>query len=85
MKKIVKWILPLLLICALIASAVWYMFVYDRDTVQDFLISRARICAQRGDFEGATRFYDLSYQLSEQDQNVAIELADIYRSAGNYT
>ena len=42
MKKIVKWILPLLLICALIASAVWYMFVYDRDTVQDFLISRAR-------------------------------------------
>ena len=32
MKKIVKWILPLLLVCALIASAVWYMFVYDRDT-----------------------------------------------------
>ena len=36
MKKIVKWILPLVLIIALIGSAIWYMFVYDRNTVQDF-------------------------------------------------
>lgn len=85
MKKIVKWILPLVLVCALVGSAVWYMFVYDRDTVQDFLVSMARGCAEDGNFEGATWFYDLSYQLSEEDQNVAIELAEIYESVGNYT
>lgn len=85
MKKIVKWILPLVLVIALIGSAIWYMFVYDRDTVQDFLVSMARKCAKDGNFEGATWFYDLSYQHSDEDQNVAIELADIYASVGNYT
>lgn len=85
MKKILKWILPLVLIIALLASAAWYMFVYDRDTVQDFLVSMARSCAERGNFDGATRFYNLSYQLSDEDQHVAIELADIYASVGNYT
>lgn len=85
MKKIVKWILPLVLVIALIGSAVWYMFVYDRDTVQDFLVSMARRCAENGNFDGATWFYDLSYEHSDEDQNVAIELADIYASVGNYT
>lgn len=85
MKKIVKWILPLVLVVALIASAVWYMFVYDRDTVRDALVSMARSCAENGNFAGATWFYDRSYALSEQDQNVAIELSHIYRDAGNYT
>ena len=85
MKKIVKWILPLVLVVALIGSAVWYMFVYDRNTVQDFLVSMARKCAENGNFKGATWFYDLSYQHSDEDQNVAIELAEIYASAGNYT
>lgn len=85
MKKIAKWILPLVLVIALIGSAIWYMFVYDRSTVQDFLVSMARRCAENGDFEGATWFYDLSYEHSDEDQNVAIELADIYASVGNYT
>ena len=85
MKKIVKWILPLVLIAALIGSAIWYMFVYDRNTVHDFLVSMARRCTEDGNFKGATWFYDLSYQLSDEDQDVAIELADIYASAGNYT
>lgn len=85
MKTIAKWILPLILAIALIGSAVWYMFEYDRETVQEFLVSQARSCAQKGNFNGATWFYDLSYQLSDQDQNVAIELAEIYKSVGNYT
>lgn len=85
MKTIAKWILPLLLVAALIGSAVWYMFVYDRETVEDFLVAQARSCAQEGNFRAATWFYGLSYQLSDQSQNVAIELADIYKSVGNYT
>ena len=53
MKKIMKRIIPLLLIAALIASACWYIFVYDRDTVRDFLMAQARSCAQNGHFEAA--------------------------------
>lgn len=85
MKRILKWIIPLLLVALIITSAVWYMLVYDRSTVQDFLNAQARNSAKNGHFSTATWFYNLSFQLSDKDQDVAIELADIYRSAGNYT
>ena len=85
MKKTIKWLFPLLLIALLIGSAGWYMFVYDRSTVQEFLISQARTSAQRGNFDTAAWLYNQSYKLSGQDQNVAIELAEIYKSVGNYT
>ncbi len=85
MKKIIKRIIPLLLIVALIASACWYIFVYDRDTVRDFLLAQARSCAENGHFETAIWFYDVSYKFAGEDENVAIDLARIYKSAGNYT
>lgn len=85
MKKIVKRIIPLLLIVALIASACWYIFVYDRDTVRDFLMAQARNCAQNGHFEAATWFYDISYDFAGEDENVAVDLAQIYKDFGNYT
>ena len=85
MKKIMKRIVPLLLIVALIASACWYIFVYDRETVRDFLMAQARSCAQNGHFEAATWFYDISYEFAGEDENVAIDLAQIYKDSGNYT
>ena len=85
MKKIIKRIIPLLLIVALIASSCWYIFVYDRETVRDFLMAQARNCSQNGDFEAATWFYDNSYEFAGEDENVAIDLAQIYKDTGNYT
>ena len=85
MKKIMKWFFPLLLVALLIGSAGWYMFVYDRSTVQELLTNQARHSAQQGNFDTAAWFYNQSYKLSGQDQNVAIELAEIYKSVGNYT
>ena len=85
MKKLMKRIIPLLLIVALIASACWYIFVYDRETVRDFLMAQARSCAQNGHFEAATWFYDISYEFAGEDENVAIDLAQIYKDSGNYT
>jgi len=85
MKKVMKWVIPILLVCLLIGSAGWYMFVYDRATVQDFLTAQARSCADSGNYDAAAWFYDQSYKLAGADENVAIELAGIYSSAGNYT
>ena len=85
MKKLMKRIIPLLLIVALIASLCWYIFVYDRDTVRDFLLAQARSCAQNGHFKAATWFYDISYEFAGEDENVAIDLAQIYKDSGNYT
>ena len=85
MLKLMKRIIPLLLVLALIASLCWYIFVYDRDTVRDFLLAQARNCAQNGHFEAATWFYDISYEFSGEDENVAVDLARIYKESGNYT
>lgn len=85
MKKVMKWVIPILLVGLLIGSAGWYMFVYDRDTVQDFLTAQARNSAQSGNHKTAAWFYDQAYKLAGTDENVAIELAGIYSSAGNYT
>ena len=85
MKNIMKRIVPLLLVAALIASACWYIFVYDRETVRDFLMAQARNCAQNGHFEAAAWFYDISYEFAGEDENVAIDLAQIYKDSGNYT
>ena len=85
MFKLMKRIIPLLLVVALIASVCWYIFVYDRDTVRDFLLAQARSCAENGHFEAAAWFYDVSYDFAGEDENVAIDLARIYKDAGNYT
>ena len=85
MLKLMKRIIPLLLVAALIASLCWYIFVYDRDTVRDFLLAQARSCAQNGHFEAATWFYDISYDFAGEDENVAVDLAQVYKEAGNYT
>ena len=85
MKKIMKRIVPLLLVVALIASLCWYVLVYDRETVRDFLMAQARNCAQNGHFEAAAWFYDISYEFAGEDENVAIDLAQIYKDSGNYT
>ena len=85
MKKVMKRLIPLLLIVTLLASICWYIFVYDRDAVRDFLLAQARHCAQNGHFKAAIWFYDLSYEFAGEDENVAIDLAQIYKDAGNYT
>lgn len=85
MKKIMKWLIPLLLIVALIASMCWYLFVYDREIVRDFLMAQARGCAKNGHFDMATWFYNLAYDFSDEDENIAIDLAQIYKDVGNYT
>lgn len=85
MKKVMKVVVPLVLVLAIIASIGWYLFVYDRDFTRDMLLQQARRCDTRGNTELASWFYDLAYEHSGQDQNVAIELANQYKADGNYT
>ena len=85
MKKIFKTLIVTLLVIAIISSLVWYIFVYDRSFVRDMLISSARMCANMGYSSMSSMFYDMAYNHSGQDENVAIELANQYKEEGNYT
>ena len=85
MKKTFRFLVPLLLLLAIIASIGWYLFVYDRDFTRDVLLSQARYSNIRGNTKLASWFYDLAYEHTGQDDNVAIELANQYKAVGNYT
>ena len=80
-----KKLLPIILALLIIASLVWYCFVYDRDFTRDMLLSQARTQSTSGNAKIASWFYDLAYELSGEDESVAIELANQFKAEGNYT
>ena len=85
MKKMVKRLVPFLLAVVILISIGWYLFVYDREFTRDMLISQARYNESRGNSEVAARLYDLAYDYTGKDEDVAIELANQYKEDGNYT
>ena len=85
MKKLNKILVPILLVLLVLGSIVWYLFVYDRDFTRDFLLNQARYHDTYGNSRIASLFYNLAYEFSGQDENVAIELANQYKADGNYT
>lgn len=85
MKKAFKIIVPVLLSAAILLSIVWYLFVYDRNFTRDILLQQARYSDMSGRVELASWFYDLAYEYTGQDENIAIELANQYKADGNYT
>ena len=85
MKKFLSFLVSLLLVVAIIASIGWYLFVYDRDFTRDALLSQARYNDLYGNSRLSSWFYDLAYEHSGRDENVAIELANQYKSDGNFT
>lgn len=85
MKNIMKRIVPVLLAIAVLACAVWYIFVYDRDFARDLLLTQARYLDSDGQSDLAAWFYDQAYAFADNDEDVAIELANQYKASGNYT
>lgn len=85
MKRLLKIIVPLVLAVGIIISIGWYLFVFDREFTRDMLIAQARFFESRGNSDGAARLYDLAYDYTGKDEDVAIELADQYKADGNYT
>lgn len=85
MKKFVRFLVPFLLLLVLIGSTVWYLFVYDRGFTRDMLLGQARYHDLHGNAKISAWFYNLAYEYSGRDENVAIELANQYKNDGNYT
>ena len=85
MKRTLKRLIPLTLAILIIASIGWYLFVYDREFTRDMLLSQARFNDTQGNPKLASWFYNMAYNYSGQDENVAIELANQYKADGNFT
>jgi len=85
MKKFFKFIVPVLLFALIVASIFWYCFIYDRNFTRDMLLTQARYHSTEGNPRIGSWFYDTAYKLSDRDDAVAIELANQFMSAGNYS
>lgn len=85
MKNISKGIVTFVLAILILASLFWYCFVYDRDFTRDVLLQQARYHSTNGNPRISSWFYDLAYEHSGQDENVAIELANQFKDEGNFT
>lgn len=85
MKRIIKILVPILLVLIVLASIFWYLLIYDRGFTQNLILNRARAAEQRGNYKTSTWYYNLAYRHSHEDENVAIELAEQFKSIGNYT
>lgn len=85
MKKALKVIIPLLLAAAVICSMTWYLLVYDRAFTKDMLLWSARTLEQDGKHELAAWLYNITYQQASYEDDIAIELANQYKTIGNYT
>ncbi len=85
MKRALRIVIPILLVAVLVTFAAWYLLVYDREFTRDMLLSQARHFEDSGNHKAAAWMYDIAYFQSRQDDDVAIELAQQYVKAGNFT
>ncbi|MBO5837448.1 MAG: leucine-rich repeat domain-containing protein [Oscillospiraceae bacterium] len=85
MKKTLKILLPILLAIVIVICSCWYLFVYDREFTRDVLVGFARVSESNGSHSVAAWFYQLAYAQAGNNDAVACELAQQYKSTGNYT
>ena len=85
MKKFFRILIPILLALAIVFCVAWYLFEYDREFTRDVLLSGARYFDNNGNTALAGWFYDRAYEQAKDNDAVAIELANQYKSNGNYT
>ena len=85
MKKVLRILASTLMLLMILASIFWYLCIYDREFTRDTLLSQARFQDTHGNSKLSAFFYDSAYVFSDQDEDVAIELANQYKQDGNYT
>jgi len=85
MKKALRVILPVILIILILLSVVWYLMEYDPSFTRDTIMYTARTFDEGGHHKIAAWLYDVAYFQSKGSDEVAIELAQHYKSHGNYT
>ncbi len=85
MKKTLRILIPVILVAAIILCSAWYLLIYDKQFTKEMLLSCARFSDERGNSAVASWFYNLAYANSDNNESIAIELANQYKKAGNYT
>lgn len=85
MKRALKILIPILLVAVLLVGGVWYLLHYNRDLTSSWLISLADNAVANERYSTAVHYYEMAYELEEKSPEVALQISDCYKQAGNYT
>ena len=81
LKHIIIWTL----ILALLGGAVWYFLIYNPALTSEILAEQAALAADREQYDKAVMLYGWASSLQKGNQQLSLELAQVYKSQGNYT
>lgn len=85
MKRVLRIIIPIIIVLALLGTAIWFFFFSRPDITNDFLISQAQSMTEDGRYSRAITYYDWAWSLEPDRDDIPIMLADTYAASGNYT
>ena len=84
MKKTIRILVPIALALAILLCSAWYLLIYDTEFTRDMFLQVARGFERSGNPQISAWFYDLAYQQSSDNDEVAIELAKQHAADGNF-
>ena len=85
MKRVLKIVIPLVLVLALLGAAAWFFLFYRSDLTADFLAGRAANLVEKGRYNRAITYYNWAWSLQGEGDEIPLALAEAYAGAGNYT
>ena len=85
MKRVLKIVIPLVVVLALLGTAAWFFLSFRADLTAGFLRGQAAKMVERERYSRAVTYYNWAWQLDPENQEIPLALAKAYAGSGNYT
>ena len=85
MKRVLKIVIPLVVVLALLGAAAWFFLSFRADLTAGFLRGQAAKMVERERYSRAVTYYNWAWQLDPENQEIPLALAEAYAGSGNYT
>ena len=85
MKRVLKIVIPLVVVLALLGTAAWFFLSFRADLTAGFLRGQAAKMVERERYSRAVTYNNWAWQLDPENQEIPLALAEAYAGSGNYT
>lgn len=85
MKRVLKIVIPLVVVLALLGTAAWFFLSFRADLTAGFLRGQAAKMVEKERYSRAVTYYNWAWQLDPENQEIPLALAEAYAGSGNYT
>ena len=85
MKRVLKIVIPLVVVLALLGTAAWFFLSFRADLTAGFLRGQAAKMVERERYSRAVTYYNWAWQLDPENQVIPLAQAAANAGFGNYT